>query len=52
MRILRGMQRSICAEKYIKAREPGWTRSYSRGIGVNVPKVRTRDKPTVKVFEL
>lgn len=41
MRIVRGMQRSLCEEQT----ELSWKTSFSQGIGVTVPKARTRDKP-------
>lgn len=41
MRIVRGMQRSFREEQ----RTLGWKKSFSQGIGVTVPKARTRDKP-------
>lgn len=40
MRIVRGMQRDICEDRIKLDR----SKSFSRGIGVTVPKARTRDK--------
>lgn len=48
MRIVRGMQRSFCAEKKALGRK----KSLSKGIGVTVPKARTRDKPMTRVLGL
>lgn len=46
MRIVRGMQRSIIR------REVGWKKSFSRGIGVTLPKARARDKSKIRVLYL
>lgn len=48
MRIVRGMQRSIREEQ----RALGWSKSFSRGIGVTLPKVRTRGKLKIRVLYL
>lgn len=40
MRIVRGMQRSFCEEHKALGRK----KSFSKGIGVTVPKARARDK--------
>lgn len=48
MRIDRGMQRSFREEQRVL----GWKTSFSQGIGVTVPKARTRDKPMSWVFVL
>lgn len=44
MRIVRGMQRSFPEEQNNNTLL-GWKKSFSQGIGVTVPKARTRDKP-------
>lgn len=41
MRSVRGMQRLVCGEESVL----GWKESFSQGIGITGPKVRTRDKP-------
>ncbi|KAL5830800.1 hypothetical protein ACOSQ3_016219 [Xanthoceras sorbifolium] len=46
MRIVRGMQRSFREEQNDNALL-GWKKSFSQGIGVTVPKARTRDKPMI-----
>lgn len=48
MRIVRGMQRSFREEQ----RAVGWKESFSQGIGVTVPKARTRDKLMNCVYDL
>ncbi|RXH83383.1 hypothetical protein DVH24_005636, partial [Malus domestica] len=44
MRIVRGMQRSFPEEQSVL----GWKKTFSQGIGVTVPKARTRDKHNSK----
>lgn len=48
MRIVRGMQRSFREEHTAL----GWKKAFSQGIGVTVPKARTRDKPINMVLDL
>lgn len=48
MRIVRGMQRLIREEQ----RALGWNKSFSQGIGVNLPKARTRGKLKAKALYL
>ncbi|KAJ4972367.1 hypothetical protein NE237_005466 [Protea cynaroides] len=48
MRIVRGMQRSIRE----KQKALGWKKAFSQGIGVTVPKARTRDKLRISTLNL
>ncbi|GAY52936.1 hypothetical protein CUMW_145790, partial [Citrus unshiu] len=52
MRIVRGMQR-LFREELNKITLLSWKESFSQGIGITVPKARTRDKPTnTMIFSL
>lgn len=52
MRIVRGMQR-LFREEHNKNTLLSWKESFSQGIGITVPKARTRDKPmNTRVFSL
>lgn len=46
MSIVRGMLRLFCAEQ-INNLLLGQKKSFSQGIGVTLPKARTRDKPMI-----
>ncbi|KAK8697710.1 hypothetical protein V6N13_113848 [Hibiscus sabdariffa] len=48
MRLVRGMQRLFRDEVNLL----GWNKSFSQGIGITVPKARTRDKPMIMVLDL
>ncbi|KAK8562500.1 hypothetical protein V6N12_010578 [Hibiscus sabdariffa] len=48
MRLVRGMQRLFRGEVNLL----GWNKSFSQGIGITVPKARTRDKPMIMVLDL